>query len=83
MIGLQRYSRHPNYFGKVAQWWGLWIIALSVPFGWWGIIGPLTITTLILFVSGVPLLEQKMAGNSEFEDYKKRTSIFFPFLPGS
>lgn len=77
-IGLWRYSRHPNYFGEVTQWWGIYIIALSVPFGYVTIVGPLTITFLILFVSGIPLLEKKYSGRPDFEEYKKRTSIFFP-----
>lgn len=76
--GLWRYSRHPNYFGEVTQWWGIYICALSVPFGIFTLIGPLTITCLILFVSGVPLLEKKYAGRPDFEEYKKQTSIFFP-----
>jgi len=79
--GLWRYTRHPNYFGEVLMWWGLWIIALSVPNGIYGIIGPLTITFLILKVSGIPMLEKKMAENPEFAEYKKRTSIFFPLPP--
>jgi len=77
--GLWRYTRHPNYFGEVAQWWGIWLIALSAPFGWAAIAGPLTITWLILKVSGIPLLEKKMQGNPEFEEYKKRVSPFFPW----
>jgi steroid 5-alpha reductase family enzyme len=79
--GLWRYSRHPNYFGEVTQWWGIYIYALSVAGGWITIFGPLTITFLILFVSGIPLLEKKYAGRADFDDYKKRTSIFFPFPP--
>jgi len=81
--GLWRYTRHPNYFGEVLMWWGLWIIALSVPNGLYGIIGPLTITFLILKVSGIPMLEKKMEENTEFVEYKKRTSIFFPLPPKS
>ena len=50
--GLWRYTRHPNYFGEVMQWWGIWLIALSVSGGWLGIIGPITITFLILLLSG-------------------------------
>ena len=79
--GLWRYSRHPNYFGEVTQWWGIFIIALSLPLSFFTIIGPVTITILILFVSGVPLLEKKYAGRKDFEEYKKRTSIFFPLPP--
>ena len=76
--GLWRYSRHPNYFGEVTQWWGIFLLALSLPSGWLGIIGPLTITILILKVSGIPMLEKKMAENPEFAEYKKKTSIFIP-----
>jgi len=79
--GLWRYTRHPNYFGEVTQWWGIWLVALSVPYGWLGIIGPLTITVLILKVSGVPMLEKKMAENPEFIEYKRRTSVFVPWFP--
>jgi len=76
--GLWQYSRHPNYFGEVTQWWGIFIITLSIPTGFITVIGPITITFLILFVSGVPLLEKKYAGRKDFEEYKKRTSIFIP-----
>jgi steroid 5-alpha reductase family enzyme len=76
--GLWNYSRHPNYFGEVVQWWGIWLIALNFQYGLFGIIGPLTITFLILKVSGIPLLEKKMAENPDFLDYKKTTSVFLP-----
>lgn len=81
--GLWRYTRHPNYFGEVTQWWGIWLITLGIPLEWFGVIGPLTITVLILFVSGVPLLEKKYQGRADFEAYKKQTSIFFPLPPKS
>ncbi len=79
--GLWQYSRHPNYFGEVCQWWALWIIALSVPGAWLSIVGPITITILILKVSGIPLLEQKMAKKPAFESYRQRVSMFFPWPP--
>ena len=79
--GLWRYTRHPNYFGEVTQWWGIWLSALSVPNGLIGMIGPLTITVLILKVSGIPLLEKKMTKNPQFVEYKRRTSMFIPWLP--
>ncbi len=81
--GLWRYSRHPNYFGEVTQWWGIFIVAVSIPGSLFTIIGPLTITILILFVSGIPLLEKKYSGRPDFEEYKKRTSIFIPLPPRS
>lgn len=77
--GLWAYTRHPNYFGEVTMWWGIWL--LNISHNWWSIVGPLTITYLILKVSGVPLLEKRYEGNQEFEDYKKRVSIFIPWWP--
>jgi steroid 5-alpha reductase family enzyme len=79
--GLWRYSRHPNYFGEIVQWWGIWIVSLGAAGGWIGVVGPLTITYLILRVSGIPMLERKMDGRPDFEDYKRRTSALIPLLP--
>ncbi len=79
--GLWQYTRHPNYFGEVTLWWGVWIMSLGTPFGIWMIVGPLTITILILGVSGVPLLERKMRENPDFDEYRKRVSVFFPLPP--
>ena len=81
--GLWKYSRHPNYFGEVTQWWGIFIIALSIPNSFFTILGPITITMLILFVTGIPLLEKKYAGRLNWEEYKKKTSIFIPLPPRS
>ncbi len=79
--GLWRYTRHPDYFGEVALWWGIWLIACSLPGGWTTVFGPATITVLILFVSGIPLLEKQYEGNTEFKEYQRRTSAFFPLPP--
>lgn len=79
--GLWRYTRHPNYFGEAVQWWGIFIIALGVPYGWMSIIGPLAITVLLLFVSGVPLTEKRFEGRPGWDAYKKRTSVFLPLPP--
>ncbi len=76
--GLWKYTRHPNYFGEVVLWWGIFFCALSLPFGFLTIISPLMITCLILYVSGIPMLEKKYENNPEFAEYKKRTSAFFP-----
>jgi steroid 5-alpha reductase family enzyme len=79
--GLWKYTRHPNYFGEVTQWWGIFFIVLTVSNGFWAIISPLTITFLILKVSGIPMLEAKYKANKEFEKYKKVTNAFFPWIP--
>lgn len=79
--GLWKYTRHPNYFGEVAQWWGIFLLAVTVSEGWVTIIGPLTITYLILYVSGVPMLEKKYQDRKDFQAYAKKTSKFFPLPP--
>jgi steroid 5-alpha reductase family enzyme len=79
--GLWSLTRHPNYFGEATLWWGIALIALSSPRGWAAFLGPVTITGLLLFVSGVPLLEKKYAGRPDWEEYKKVTPKFFPRLP--
>ncbi len=79
--GLWKYTRHPNYFGEVTLWWGIWLIALAVPYGVYSIIGPLTITGLILFVSGIPMLEARLSQNPDYRIYRDKTSKFFPLPP--
>ncbi|MFW9947388.1 MAG: DUF1295 domain-containing protein [Candidatus Odinarchaeota archaeon] len=76
-----KYSMHPNYFGEVTQWWGLFIIALAVPFGFITFIGPAYITFQIIKVSGVKLLDKRFEGNEEYAAYKRRTSSFIPWFP--
>lgn len=76
--GLWRYTRHPNYFGEVTMWWGIWLLVATIPFSYVGLISPLMITFLILKVSGIPMLEKKFEDNLDFQAYKKRTSAFFP-----
>jgi len=79
--GLWKYTRHPNYFGEATMWWGIFILAVTTSNGWIAIISPLTITFLLLFVSGVPLLEKKYKDRPDWIEYKKKTSIFVPMLP--
>lgn len=79
--GLWKYTRHPNYFGEATMWWGIFIIALSSRSGVAGIISPILITLLLLFVSGVPMLEKHYKDNQEFQAYAKHTSIFIPWFP--
>ncbi len=79
--GLWRFTRHPNYFGEAAQWWGLYLMAISGGRNYWLILSPLLITFFLVYVSGVPMLEKKYAGRPDWEDYKRRTSKFVPWLP--
>ena len=79
--GLWAYTRHPNYFGEAVMWWGIFIIALSAGASLISIISPIAITYLLVFVSGVPLLEKAMVGRPGFEEYANRTNKFIPWIP--
>ena len=79
--GLWAYTRHPNYFGEAVMWWGIFIIALSADVTLISIISPIAITYLLVFVSGVPMLEKAMEGRPGFEAYAKKTNKFIPWLP--
>ncbi len=79
--GLWKYTRHPNYFGECVMWWGIFLIALSVPKGWTSIISPLLITFLLLRVSGVVMLEAKYKKDKEFMEYARHTNAFIPWIP--
>lgn len=81
--GLWKYTRHPNYFGEISLWWGFWLFTYGTSNWAYGIIGPLTITFLIIGISGIPMLERRYKGNKEYEKYQKTTSAFFPLPPKS
>ena len=82
--GLWRYSRHPNYFGEILVWWGLFIAVHPVLEGlaWLTILGPVSITLLLLFVSGIPLLEksseERYGKNPEYRSYREKTHMLLP-----
>lgn len=80
--GLWRYTRHPNYFGDAALWWGYGLIGLLTPWGWLALLGPLVMTLMLLKVSGVAMLEETIASRRPgYEDYIRRTSAFVPRPP--
>jgi steroid 5-alpha reductase family enzyme len=80
--GLWRITRHPNYFGDVCVWWGIFAVALSTPYGPWSAVGPALMTFLLLRVSGVAMLERSIAKRRPgYAEYARRTSAFFPWPP--
>lgn len=78
--GLWSTTRHPNYFGEALSWWGVFLVTLNESRNMWGIIGPIVITLLLLFVSGVPLLEKKYKNRPDFKVYAEKTAKFVPFI---
>ena len=83
--GLWHYSRHPNYLGEMLVWIGFYIFALPLLHGWqiWvGAISPLYIMSLLLFVSGIPILEKqaddRWGNKKEYQLYKRTTGLLIP-----
>lgn len=79
--GLWRYTRHPNYFGDTAVWWGFGLISVAGG-SWLAALGSLLMTALIIKVSGVALLEKSLVSEKpQYRDYIEKTSSFFPWFP--
>jgi steroid 5-alpha reductase family enzyme len=80
--GLWAYSRHPNYFGEITFWWGLFLFGLAADSGyWWTVVGPLAITALFLFVS-IPMMEKRnMERRPAYEERRKKVSALIPWIP--
>jgi len=85
--GVWKLSRHPNYFGEILVWVGIYIAVVPSFSFLWILIGstsPLFIILLLRFGSGVPLLEksadQKWGINPDYIAYKKNTPILIPRL---
>lgn len=80
--GLWAYTRHPNYFGEVLIWWGLFLMTLSTPWGFWTVISPLIITVVLLKMTGIPITEKNIARTRPgYAEYVRRTNAFFPWFP--
>jgi steroid 5-alpha reductase family enzyme len=80
--GLWSYSRHPNYFGEVLFWWGVFLFAIaSGPGNLWTIAGAAAITVLFVFIS-VPMLDRRSVERKpEYRDHMKRVSALVPWFP--
>jgi steroid 5-alpha reductase family enzyme len=78
--GLWRLSRHPNYFGEVTFWWGLWLFGVAADPRWaWTAVGPASITLLFLLVS-LPWMDRRMLSrHPEWAAQMKATSALVPW----
>lgn len=77
--GLWRYSRHPNYFGEAAQWWGFFLFAAATG-AYWTVVSPLLLTALLLKVSGVAMLEKTLQNAKPgYRDYQASVNAFLPW----
>jgi steroid 5-alpha reductase family enzyme len=81
--GLWAWTRHPNYFGDSAVWWGLWLVTIS---GWLSlstVLSPVLMTYFLVYATGARPTERIMASRPGFREYCSRTSFFVPSPPRS
>jgi steroid 5-alpha reductase family enzyme len=82
--GLWRYSRHPNYFGELCVWWGLFLVACDNPLGLLTVIGPLVYSHLVINVTGQRTLDKKLSREKPgYREYMETTSGLIPLPPKS
>ena len=86
-IGLWRCSRHPNYFFETVGWLAYPLLAINLtgayPWGWLALAAPACMYWLLVYVSGIPPLEEHMlrTRGDKFRAYQRRTNAFFPAPP--
>lgn len=74
-IGLWKNGRHPNYFGEILFWWGVWTMYASARGIDWLILGPVAMTALFLFIS-IPMMERRQLANKpDYAEYRKKTRL--------
>ncbi|WP_061017700.1 DUF1295 domain-containing protein [Microbacterium sp. WHRI 7836] len=84
--GLWSRSRHPNYFGEIVIWVGVFLTAAPVLVGWqWvALLSPLFVILLLTRVSGIPLLEaraeKKWGDRADYVAYREQTPVLIPKL---
>lgn len=79
--GFWKFSRHPNYFGDTAVWWGYGLLSVAAG-SFLPALGSLLMTALIIKVSGVVLLEKSLVSKKPgYKEYIERTSAFIPWFP--
>ncbi|MBO5619214.1 MAG: DUF1295 domain-containing protein [Paludibacteraceae bacterium] len=74
-VGLWKNGRHPNYFGEIQFWWGIWIMYAALNGIDWYILGPIAMTALFLGIS-IPLMEHRQLANKpDYAEYRKNTRL--------
>ncbi len=74
-VGLWKHGRHPNYFGEVQMWWGVWLMYASLRGIDWLILAPVAMTALFLFIS-IPMMERRQLERKPgYAEYRKQTRM--------
>jgi len=82
-VGLWSRSRHPNYFGEISFWCGLYLFGLAAdPHWWWTIVGPVVMVGLFQTAS-IPMMEERsLQRRPEYAGYQRRVPKLLPRLRG-
>lgn len=74
-VGLWKHGRHPNYFGEIQFWWGIWIMYAAIGGLDWFVCGPVAMTALFVGIS-IPLMEKRQLANKPgYAEYRKQTRM--------
>jgi len=74
-VGLWKRGRHPNYFGEMLFWWGIWIMYAAFGGLDWFICGPIAMSAMFIGIS-IPLMEKRQLQNKPgYAEYRKQTRI--------
>lgn len=74
-VGLWKHGRHPNYFGEMLFWWGIWLMYWVLYGIDWFILGPIAMSAMFICIS-IPLMEKRQLQNKpEYADYRKQTRM--------
>jgi steroid 5-alpha reductase family enzyme len=82
--GLFQFSRHPNYFFELAQWWATFFfgVVAARSIVEWTAIGPVLLT--LLFVGSTRFTEQiSLSHYPEYELFQRSTSAVIPWFAHS
>ena len=80
--GLWAYSRHPNYFGEILFWWGLFLFGLAAdPAYWWTVAGPIAMELMFIFAS-VPMIDRRSVERRPgYAEHMMKVSAIVPWFP--
>lgn len=78
-VGLWKHNRHPNYFGEILMWWGVYALVLALNPSLWFVFFGALINTLMFLVISIPMAERRLANYKQgFQEYRQETWALFP-----